>query len=271
MLRAVWLTIAKEFLLIRRDRVGLFMLLVAPIAVIAAAGFSLAKIYGGRTAPRGEYAVTVFDEDHGAIARAILDALGNQPDLAVIHSSSRRDAEQTVRERKLAVVGIVIPAGTTDAIEHGRGAQLILYTDPVKYLQTIKVELALSDLCRKITAGAAADARSQTAERTRATLPTSSIRRASPPQQARDRSRSHGHAGRRVTRGDRAEDSRAHRNCTDCRARTSQACAQHRARSHPAQDRRRHRCAAGETRRAQGLFEPSRNRARPVRELVRAN
>jgi len=34
MLRAVWLTIGKEFLLIRRDRVGLFMLLVAPIAVI---------------------------------------------------------------------------------------------------------------------------------------------------------------------------------------------------------------------------------------------
>ncbi len=202
MLRAVWLTIAKEFLLIRRDRVGLFMLLVAPIAVIAAAGFSLAKIYGGRTAPRGEYAVTVFDEDHGAIARAILDALGNQPDLTVIHSSSRRDAEQTVRERKLAVVGIVIPAGTTDAIEHGRGAQLILYTDPVKYLQTIKVELALSDLCRKITAGAAADARSQTAERTRdfthQARPSARVRRASP-----RRSRSHGHAGRRVARRDR--------------------------------------------------------------------
>ena len=44
MLLAVWLTIGKEFRLIRRDRVGLFMLLVAPIAVIAAAGFSLAKI-----------------------------------------------------------------------------------------------------------------------------------------------------------------------------------------------------------------------------------
>ncbi len=166
MLRAVWLTIGKEFLLIRRDRVGLFMLIVAPIAVIAAAGFSLAKIYGGRTSPRGEYSVTIFDEDHGAVARAILDALANQPDLAVLRSSSRRDAEQTVRERKLAVVGIVIPAGTTDAIEHGRGAQLILYTDPVKYLQTIKVELALSDLCRKITEGAAAKARSQTAEQT---------------------------------------------------------------------------------------------------------
>ena len=167
MLRAVWLTITKEFLLIRRDRVGLFMLIVAPIAVIAAAGFSLAKIYGGQTAPRGEYAVAVFDEDHGAIARAILDALAHQPDLTVRRSSSRRDVEQTVRELKLAVVGIIIPAGTTNAIEHGRAAQLILYTDPVKYLQTIKVELALSDMCRKITAGAADQARTQTADQTR--------------------------------------------------------------------------------------------------------
>ncbi|HWJ41367.1 MAG TPA: ABC transporter permease [Candidatus Limnocylindrales bacterium] len=167
MLRAVWLTIGKEFLLIRRDRVGLFMLLVAPIAVIAAAGFSLAKIYGGRTAPRGEYSVAVFDEDHGSVARAILDALAHQPDLFVIHSASRLDAQRTVREQKLAVVGIVIPNGTTDAIEHGRGAQLVLYTDPVKYLQTTKVELALLELCRKITAGAATQARSQTAETTR--------------------------------------------------------------------------------------------------------
>ena len=167
MLRAVWLTIGKEFLLIRRDRVGLFMLLVAPIAVIAAAGFSLAKIYGGRTAPRGEYSVAVLDEDHGAVAHAILDAIAHQPDLSVIRSSSRADMQQTVRERRLAVVGIVIPPGTTDAIEHGRGARLILYTDPVKYLQTTKIELTLSELCRKISAGAAAEARSQTAEQTR--------------------------------------------------------------------------------------------------------
>ncbi len=167
MLRAVWLTIGKEFRLIRRDRVGLFMLLVAPIAVIAAAGFSLAKIYGGRTAPRGEYSVAILDEDHGAVARAILDAIAHRPELSVVHSSSRLDAQQTVRERNLAVVGIVIPPGTTDAIEHGHGAQLVLYTDPVKYLQTKEIELTLSELCRKISAGAAAEARSQAAEQTR--------------------------------------------------------------------------------------------------------
>jgi ABC-type Na+ efflux pump permease subunit len=167
MLRAIWLTIGKEFLLIRRDRVGMFMLLVAPIAVIAAAGFSLAKIYGGRNAPRGGYSVAILDEDHGAVARAILDALAHRPDLSVIHSSSRLDAQQTVREQKLAVVGIVIPAGTSDAIEHGRSARLVLYTDPVKYLQTVKIELTLSEMCRKISDGAANEARSQTAERTR--------------------------------------------------------------------------------------------------------
>jgi ABC-type Na+ efflux pump permease subunit len=167
MLRAIWLTIGKEFLLIRRDRVGMFMLLVAPIFVIAAAGFSLAKIYGGRNVRPGEYSLAVLDEDRGAVARAILDALAHRPDLAVIHSSSRLDAQRTVRERKLAVVGIVIPAGTSDAIEHGRDARLILYTDPVKYLQTVKIELTLSEMCRKISEGAAAEARRQTAERTR--------------------------------------------------------------------------------------------------------
>jgi ABC-type multidrug transport system permease subunit len=167
MLLAVWLTIGKEFLLIRRDRVGLFMLLVAPIAVIAAAGFSLAKIYGGATTPRGEYSVAVHDEDHGAVARAILDALAHQPDLSIINASSRPEVEQSVRERKLAVVGIIIPPGTTDAIEHGRSARLIIYTDPVKYLQTIKIELALSEMCRQISVGAADKARTQTADQTR--------------------------------------------------------------------------------------------------------
>src|SRR5579863_6193565 len=166
MLRAVWLTIGKEFLLIRRDRVGLVMLTLAPIVVIAAAGFSLAKIYGGRTAQRGGYTVAVVDEDHGAIARAILDALAHQPDVEVIRSAARAQAENIVRVRKLAMVGIVIPKGTTQAIEHGEKAQLIIYTDPVKYLQTIRVELAIAELSRQVTAGAADRAQKQAVEQT---------------------------------------------------------------------------------------------------------
>ena len=166
MLRAVWLTIGKEFLLIRRDRVGLLMLTLAPIVVIAAAGFSLAKIYGGRNAPSGGYTVAVVDEDHGAIARAILDALAHQQDVEVIRSGARAQAENIVRVRKLALVGIVIPKGTTQAIEHGQKARLILYTDPVKYLQTTRVELAIAELSRQVTAGAADRARKQAVEQT---------------------------------------------------------------------------------------------------------
>lgn len=167
MLRAVWLTIGKEFLLIRRDRVGLFMLIIAPIAVIAAAGFSLAKVYGGRTASRGGYTIAVVDEDHGVIARAILDAIGREEGLAVIRSDDRAEAEDIVRRRKLAVLGIVIPKATTQAIEHGESARLMLYTDPVKYLQTIKIELMIADLCRQVTAGAADQARKQAVEQRR--------------------------------------------------------------------------------------------------------
>lgn len=163
MIRAVWLTIGKEFLLIRRDRVGLFMLIVAPIAVIAAAGFSLAKIYGGAPASHGQYVVTIVDEDHGAVASAILSAISHQAGLGVLRAQDRRDAEATVRKGKLAVVGIVIPPNTTRAIEHGQSAQLILYTDPVRYLQTVKIELVLSSLCRQISARAADEARKQAA------------------------------------------------------------------------------------------------------------
>jgi ABC-type multidrug transport system permease subunit len=164
MLRAVWLTIGKEFLLIRRDRVGLFMLTLAPIAVIAAAGFSLAKIYGGHTAPRGGYTLAVVDEDHGSIAHAILDALAHQPGVEVIRAPARAEAEDMVRRRKLALVGIVIPNGTSRAIEHGERARLILYTDPVKYLQTIRIELSIADLTTQVTAGAADRARKQAVE-----------------------------------------------------------------------------------------------------------
>src|SRR5260370_29703241 len=101
LLRAVWLTIGNEFLLIRRDRVGLFMLIIAPIAVIAAAGFSLAKIYGGRNASRGGYTVAVVDEDHGAVARAIIHALARHPGLAVIRPQERADTQNIVPRRKL--------------------------------------------------------------------------------------------------------------------------------------------------------------------------
>src|SRR5258708_5149786 len=153
-LRAIWYTLGKEFRLIRRDRIGLFMLIVAPIAVIAAAGFSLARVFGGGTAGRGEYTIAIVDEDHGLISHTIFNAIGRDQSLNVIHVDTRADAEASVRERRQAVVAIVIPANTTRTVASGGKARLILYTDPVKYLQTVKIELMVSELCREINTGA---------------------------------------------------------------------------------------------------------------------
>ncbi|MGO9452375.1 MAG: ABC transporter permease [Candidatus Binataceae bacterium] len=151
MIRAVLLAIGKEFRLLRRDPVGLFMLLVAPVAVIAAAGFSLANVYGG--APSTTYAIAVADEDHGQIGRVVTQALRDSKALSVIDAPDGREAERLVREGKRAiVVAIVIPAGTTAAIENGalRSPRLMVYSDPVRYLETVKVELALGEVCRRI-------------------------------------------------------------------------------------------------------------------------
>ncbi|MDO8433118.1 MAG: ABC transporter permease [Candidatus Binatus sp.] len=153
-LRAIWFTLGKEFRLIRRDRIGLFMLLVAPIAVIAAAGFSLARVFGGDTGERGEYTIAIVDEDHGLISHTIFNAIARDQSVNLMHVDTRADAEASVRERKQAVVAIVIPAGTTRTVAGGGKARLILYTDPVKYLQTVRIELMVSEMCREINAGA---------------------------------------------------------------------------------------------------------------------
>jgi len=162
MISATLLTVIKEFRLLIRDPVGLFMLIVAPIAVISAAGFSLANIYGADSS--SAYGVAVVDEDGGEIARAIVDALGKANSLRVIRVADRRRAEAMVRVEKSAVVAIVIPAGVTHMIESGSLARLVLFTDPVRYLLTVKVELVLGELLRRINTAVDDEARTRIAE-----------------------------------------------------------------------------------------------------------
>jgi ABC-type multidrug transport system permease subunit len=151
MIRAVLLAISKEFRLLRRDPVGLFMLIVAPIAVIAAAGFSLSSVYGGGSS---SHAVAVVNEDDGEISGAIVDGLQSKRSIVVLHVDNRDLARAMVRERKQAVVAIIIPAGTTAAFERGASVRVIVYADPVRYLETVNVELELARLGRRINQAA---------------------------------------------------------------------------------------------------------------------
>lgn len=163
MLRAVWLVFLNEFRLLARDRVGVLMLVLAPVVIILVAGLSLGNIYGVGPAP-GAYVVPIIDEDHGAAARAIVSALGREPALTLLKVDHLASARLAVERRDRTPLAILIPAGTTRALETGGEAQLVFYVDPVKRLEVNAIELHLDALCRQITAQAQDQARRRLAQ-----------------------------------------------------------------------------------------------------------
>jgi ABC-type multidrug transport system permease subunit len=158
LLRTIRLTFLNEFRLLAQDRVGLFMLLLAPIVIIAVAGFSLGNIYGARMGAH-TYTVPLIDDDHGAVARAILDALVHEPAVTVAQVANLDLARAVISGRDRAPLAIVIPAGTTATLAAGRAAEVVLYVDPIKRLEISAIEFRIGDLCRRITAAAQDQAR----------------------------------------------------------------------------------------------------------------
>jgi ABC-type multidrug transport system permease subunit len=163
MLRTIGLTFLNEFRLLVQDRVGLFMLLLAPVVIIAVAGFSLGNIYGARLGAH-TYTVPLIDEDHGAVARAIIDALEHEPAVTVVKVANLDRARAIVSQRDRAPLAIVIPAGTTATLAAGRAAEVMLYVDPIKRLEISAIEFKIGDLCRRFTATAQEQARTRLAQ-----------------------------------------------------------------------------------------------------------
>jgi hypothetical protein len=164
-LRALALTLGKEFRLLRRDPVGLFMLVIAPIVVITACGFSLADVYSSGRLHQADRVIAVVDEDRGEVGRAVADALRHQPGLRIVAATSLASARELVLEGGTVLLAVVIPASSTDALAQGRDVRLSLITDPVRYQPTVRVEVGLAEICRRITAGAAAQAQARIAKR----------------------------------------------------------------------------------------------------------
>jgi ABC-type multidrug transport system permease subunit len=160
MLRALTLTLEKEFRLFWHERVALFMLIAAPIAVIAAAGFSLADVFGGGSSHARGCTLAIVDEDHGEVGEAVAAALKDRPGTRTIAVADRSKAHDLVFDRE-ALLAVVVPAGSTAALARGADAELMLYTDPVRHTETLSVELGLAEICRHITAEASRAARAQ--------------------------------------------------------------------------------------------------------------
>jgi ABC-2 type transport system permease protein len=147
MLRTIWLTMQNEARLLLSDPIVLFMLLLAPIVIIAVAGYSLGNIYGGLA---GSFRIPVVDLDHGPMAVAIIDALRANPAVVIETTRDEEQARKSVSERARTPIAIVIPAGTSDAIARGRVPNLTLYIDPVRRVEVDGLEVKIAELCRKI-------------------------------------------------------------------------------------------------------------------------
>jgi ABC-type multidrug transport system permease subunit len=122
---------------------------IAPIVVMTVAGFSLANLFGA--GPRGQsgYVLPFVDEDGGALGQEILARLREQPSVQVRPVATRAEAERLVRSKE-AGTAIVIPAGTDAALDAGRPASLVLYTDPVRYLERLNVRAELLALRNRL-------------------------------------------------------------------------------------------------------------------------
>jgi ABC-2 type transport system permease protein len=168
MLRAVGLIFSNEFRLVATDRVGIFMLVLAPVMIILVAGLSLGNVYGVDP-EHGAYVVPIIDEDHGRLAHSIIAALDHEPALALLRVDNLAEARTAVARRDRTPLAIIIPAGTTRALETGREAHLILYVDPIKRFEVGAIELRLDQLCREVTARAQDQARRRIVDQVSAT------------------------------------------------------------------------------------------------------
>jgi ABC-type multidrug transport system permease subunit len=144
-MRAFLSLLVKDLRLLWRDRVGLVFLALAPLAVITVAGLSLANLYGGDPTGQTAYELPLADEDGGALGREIRSRLGAEEAVRLRPVESRAEAERLVRQKQ-AGTALVIPGGTQEALDAGRPASLVLYTDAVKYLERLNVRLRLLEL-----------------------------------------------------------------------------------------------------------------------------
>ena len=144
-MRAFLSLLVKDLRLLRRDRVGLVFLALAPLAVITVAGLSLSNLYGADPTGQTAYELPLADEDGGALGREIRSRLAGEQAVRLRPVENGAEAERLVRDKQ-AGTALVIPGGTQAALDAGRPASLVLYTDAVKYLERLNVRLRLLEL-----------------------------------------------------------------------------------------------------------------------------
>ncbi len=137
--------IGKDLRLLGRDRAALVFILLAPLIVICVAGLSLANLYGADPTGQTAYDLPLFDEDGSRLSQEIRERLAQEPAVRLRDVGSRAEAQELVRDKQ-AGSALIIPRGTAAALTAGAGAKIILFNDPVKYLERINLRTRILEL-----------------------------------------------------------------------------------------------------------------------------
>src|SRR5262245_66241981 len=159
-MRAFGALLAKDLRLLWRDRVGLTFLALAPLALISVSGARLSYRYGAEPTAHTAYELPLADADGGALGLEIRERLAREPAIRVRPVDDAAEAERLVRDKQ-AGTALVIPRGTQEALDAGRPASLVVYTDAVKYLERLNVRVRLLELRDALASERAASARSE--------------------------------------------------------------------------------------------------------------
>ncbi len=137
MARALFVLTLKDLRLLLRDRWALLLLFLAPLVVISAAGFSLSTLYRS-----SKHVMPVVDLDRGPIAEKLLETLRDSEGVEV-ELASEDDARRLVSDTPRAGAALVIPEGFSESLRKGEPVKLVLWIDPVKHLEVLKIRAAV--------------------------------------------------------------------------------------------------------------------------------
>jgi ABC-2 type transport system permease protein len=110
---------------------------MAPVIVITVAGVSLATLYQS-----SQHLFPVADLDGGDVATRLVEAFEASEELEVVLVSAD-EARRLVADTPRAGAALVIPQGFSEAFRAGEPTELLLWSDPVKHIEGLKIRAAV--------------------------------------------------------------------------------------------------------------------------------
>ena len=125
MLRQIWAMTRKEIKLAAEYRGQWLLVFLTPLIFIAVMGAT----FGNAGVPT--VAIYLVNEDEGRLGRQVVNALRDEPTLALDILPSRAEADQRVGDGE-RMAAVVIPAGFSQAVLTDAGGQIEVITDPAR-------------------------------------------------------------------------------------------------------------------------------------------